>query len=211
MLNDELVYPNVNNGVYRCGFAKSQNAYDAAVAGLFEALEDLDKRLASRRFLGGDKFSWLDLRLYHTLVRFDPVYVVYFKTNVKRIADYPNLGEFCAGRLPVRRAGAPRDDIKPCTMLPYTGTRRSTPHRHHPGVDGARPRGGARPRRGRRGLLHALAGAIVIGKPPSCEWGAGNEQGWPARPARCKVAKDLASQAFARLKHARADLSTQLR
>ena len=85
-LNDELVYPNVNNGVYRCGFAQSQNAYDAAVAGLFEALEDLDKRLASQRFLGGDKFSWLDLRLYHTLVRFDAVYVDREKNAVQ--AEY---------------------------------------------------------------------------------------------------------------------------
>ena len=119
-LNDELVYPNVNNGVYRCGFAKSQKAYDAAVAGLFEALEDLDKRLASQRFLGGDKFSWLDLRLYHTLVRFDPVYVVYFKTNVKRIADYPNLVNFVRDVYqsvePVRRA----TNIKHIKMHYYT-------------------------------------------------------------------------------------------
>jgi putative glutathione S-transferase len=71
------VYPHVNNGVYRSGFAQSQQAYDAAIASLFAALEDLDGRLATQRFLGGAKFSWLDLRLYHTLVRFDPVYVVY--------------------------------------------------------------------------------------------------------------------------------------
>ena len=107
-LNDELVYPHVNNGVYRSGFAQSQQAYDAAVSSLFAALEDLDGRLAKQRFLGGAKFSWLDLRLYHTLVRFDPVYVVYFKTNVKRIADYPNLLNFVRDVYqtvePVRRA-----------------------------------------------------------------------------------------------------------
>mmetsp|Transcript_3403 Transcript_3403/g.10105 ORF Transcript_3403/g.10105 Transcript_3403/m.10105 type:complete len:340 (+) Transcript_3403:252-1271(+) len=90
-LNSATIYPNINNGVYRCGFAKSQAAYDGAVADLFGALERVDARLGESRFLGGDAFSWLDLRLFHTLVRFDPVYVVYFKTNVKRIQDFPNL------------------------------------------------------------------------------------------------------------------------
>lgn len=91
-LNDELVYPHVNNGVYRCGFAKSQPAYDSAVAGLFSALEELEKRLGKTRFLGSDvAFTWLDMRLFQTLVRFDPVYTCYFKTNIKRISDFPNL------------------------------------------------------------------------------------------------------------------------
>jgi len=90
-LNDRLVYPCINNGVYRCGFAKSQGAYDAAVAGLFAGLEELEVRLGKTRFLSGDRITWLDLRLFHTLVRFDPVYTCYFKTNVKRIADFPNL------------------------------------------------------------------------------------------------------------------------
>eukprot|EP00746_Dinoflagellata_sp_MGD_P005580 gnl/MRDRNA2_/MRDRNA2_110819_c0_seq1.p1 gnl/MRDRNA2_/MRDRNA2_110819_c0~~gnl/MRDRNA2_/MRDRNA2_110819_c0_seq1.p1 ORF type:complete len:347 (+),score=60.06 gnl/MRDRNA2_/MRDRNA2_110819_c0_seq1:89-1129(+) len=93
-LNADAVYPFVNNGVYRCGFAKSQKAYDDAVSGLFTTLEELDSRLSKSRFLVGDTFTWLDLRLFHTLVRFDSVYVVYFKTNEKRIADFPNLINF---------------------------------------------------------------------------------------------------------------------
>ena len=90
-LNEAVVYPNINNGVYRSGFARSQKAYDAAVTGLFSALETIEARLASSRFLGGDEFTWLDLRLFHTLVRFDPVYTCYFKANVKRIEDFPSL------------------------------------------------------------------------------------------------------------------------
>jgi putative glutathione S-transferase len=90
-LNDSLVYPKVNNGVYRCGFATSQESYDAAVGELFESLEILEEKLSKQRYLGGDRFTWLDLRLFMTLVRFDPVYITYFKTNKKRIVDYPNL------------------------------------------------------------------------------------------------------------------------
>ena len=90
-LNKELVYPNVNNGVYRCGFAKSQEAYDTAVSDLFSSLEVLESMLGEKRYLGGDKFTFLDLRLFHTLVRFDPVYITYFKTNKKRLVDFPNL------------------------------------------------------------------------------------------------------------------------
>lgn len=91
-LNDEVIYPNINNGVYRSGFARSQEAYEAAVTQVFTALDQVELRLSTSRFLSGQvDFTWLDLRLFHTLVRFDPVYVVYFKTNEKRIADYPNL------------------------------------------------------------------------------------------------------------------------
>merc|ERR1712038_116911 len=91
-LNDSLVYPKVNNGVFKCGFARSQGAYDIAVKDLFEALEELEVRLSKTRYLSGnDQFTWLDLRLFMTLVRFDPVYTCYFKTNKKRIVDYPNL------------------------------------------------------------------------------------------------------------------------
>jgi len=90
-LNDELVYPKVNNGVYRSGFASSQQAYDKAVSEVFQALDELDERLSKQRYLMGPTFTWLDLRLFMTLVRFDPVYVGYFKTNLKRIEDYPYL------------------------------------------------------------------------------------------------------------------------
>jgi len=90
-LNDTLIYPKINNGVYRAGFARTQQAYDTAVTECFAALEQVEKRLGASRFLSGDQFTWLDLRLFHTLVRFDPVYTCYFKTNEKRIADFPNL------------------------------------------------------------------------------------------------------------------------
>ena len=90
-LNDTLVYPTVNNGVYRCGFAKSQEAYDTAVEELFAALEKLELTLGKQRYLGGSTFTWLDLRFFMTMVRFDPVYITYFKTNKKRLVDYPNI------------------------------------------------------------------------------------------------------------------------
>lgn len=90
-LNDSLVYPKVNNGVYRCGFAKSQESYDEAIVDLFSSMDELEERLSKQRFLGGKTFTWLDLRLFMTLVRFDPVYGTYFKANVKRLVDYPNL------------------------------------------------------------------------------------------------------------------------
>jgi len=97
-LND-YVYPTVNNGVYRCGFAKKQAAYEKAHKELFESLDRLEEHLKSNHekgvdFLTGSEMTWIDLRLYMTLVRFDPVYVVYFKTSHKRIADFPNLLRF---------------------------------------------------------------------------------------------------------------------
>jgi putative glutathione S-transferase len=89
-LND-IVYTTVNNGVYRCGFATSQEAYDAAVAALFATLDDLERRLASRRYLFGGQITEADVRLWVTLARFDSVYVTHFKANVRRLVDYPNL------------------------------------------------------------------------------------------------------------------------
>jgi len=113
-LNDDHVYPKVNNGVYRCGFAKSQEAYDLAVKELFENMEMLEEKLSKQRFLGGDKFTWLDLRLFMTLARFDPVYITYFKTNIKRIADYPNLLGFVRDvySIPEVKANLSIDQIK---------------------------------------------------------------------------------------------------
>ena len=83
------IYASVNNGVYRCGFAGKQAAYDEAVVALFETLDALEARLAETRFLCGDRITEADWRLFTTLVRFDPVYVGLFKCNVRRIADYP--------------------------------------------------------------------------------------------------------------------------
>jgi len=90
------IYPTVNNGVYRCGFARTQEGYSRAHAELFESLERLEARLAKSAtpFLTGMAFRWIDLRLYMTLVRFDPVYIVYFKTGLKRLSDFPHLLAF---------------------------------------------------------------------------------------------------------------------
>jgi putative glutathione S-transferase len=86
-----MVYERVNNGVYRCGFAGSQQAYDAAFDRLFSALDELDTRLAGSRYLAGDTLTEADWRLFTTLVRFDAVYYVHFKCNRRRIAEYPHL------------------------------------------------------------------------------------------------------------------------
>jgi putative glutathione S-transferase len=91
---DELnafIYPNVNNGVYRAGFATTQEAYDEAVTAVFAALDTLEERLATRRYLTGPRLTEADVRLVTTLLRFDPVYHGHFKCNVRRIVDYPNL------------------------------------------------------------------------------------------------------------------------
>jgi putative glutathione S-transferase len=89
-----LVYPNVNNGVYRAGFATTQEAYEEAANGLFAALDKLEGRLATRRYLTGSRLTEADIRLFTTLVRFDPVYHGHFKCNRQRIVDYPNLWGF---------------------------------------------------------------------------------------------------------------------
>lgn len=88
------VYDEVNNGVYKSGFATTQQAYEEAVEPLFNALDWLDERLASRRYLCGDTLTEADWRLFTTLVRFDAVYVGHFKCNLKRIADYPHLSGY---------------------------------------------------------------------------------------------------------------------
>lgn len=91
---DELnafIYPAINNGVYRAGFATTQEAYEEAVTELFAALDTLEQRLADKRYLTGSTITEADWRLFTTLVRFDAVYVGHFKCNVYRIVDYPNL------------------------------------------------------------------------------------------------------------------------
>jgi glutathionyl-hydroquinone reductase len=88
---NERTYHNVNNGVYRCGFAKSQAAYEEAYDGLFAVLDELEERLGRQRYLVGGQITEADWRLFPTLVRFDVAYFSLFKCNKKRIADYPNL------------------------------------------------------------------------------------------------------------------------
>ncbi|MEO1331090.1 MAG: glutathione S-transferase family protein [Pseudomonadota bacterium] len=85
------VYDTLNNGVYKSGFATTQEAYEEAVVPLFETLDWLEDRLSRRRYLVGDRLTEADWRLYPTLLRFDPVYVGHFKCNLRRIEDYPNL------------------------------------------------------------------------------------------------------------------------
>jgi putative glutathione S-transferase len=89
-LND-FIYPNVNNGVYKAGFATEQAPYEEAVRSLFNALDQLEDRLATRRYLTGDRITEADWRLFTTLVRFDAVYVAHFKCNIRELRDYPNL------------------------------------------------------------------------------------------------------------------------
>lgn len=88
------VYDTVNNGVYKSGFATTQEAYEEAVTALFETLDWLDERLSRERYLVGGRITEADWRLFTTLVRFDAVYVGHFKCNIRRIADYPNLSGY---------------------------------------------------------------------------------------------------------------------
>jgi putative glutathione S-transferase len=92
-INDR-VYRSINNGVYRCGFATTQWAYEEAFIDLFAALDWADDLLAGRRYLLGDRITEADWRLFVTLIRFDPVYVGHFKCNQRRIADYENLSGY---------------------------------------------------------------------------------------------------------------------
>lgn len=85
------VYANINNGVYRCGFARSQAAYEDAYDALFAALDDIEARLGRQRYLAGNQITEADWRLFPTLVRFDVAYFSLFKCNRNRIADFPNL------------------------------------------------------------------------------------------------------------------------
>jgi len=91
---NERVYHTVNNGVYRSGFASTQQAYEEAVGPLFETLDWLESRLSARRYLVGNTLTEADWRLFTTLVRFDAVYVGHFKCNIRRLADYPHLSAY---------------------------------------------------------------------------------------------------------------------
>jgi putative glutathione S-transferase len=119
-LRDEIeavnarVYDTVNNGVYKSGFATTQEAYEEAVGPLFDTLDWLENRLSRQRYVAGDRFTEADIRLFTTLVRFDPVYHGHFKCNVRRLVDYPNLWaltrEIC--QMPEVRGTVQFDHIK---------------------------------------------------------------------------------------------------
>jgi len=91
---NETVYANVNNGVYRAGFAGTQAAYEEAARAVFATLDELEAKLSRQRYLVGRQITEADWRLFTTLVRFDAVYYSHFKCNVRRIIDYPNLWNY---------------------------------------------------------------------------------------------------------------------
>ncbi len=91
---NDMVYPAINNGVYRSGFATTQEAYEEAFGELFVALDEIEDKLSRHRYLVGEKMSEADWRLFTTLVRFDAVYYSHFKCNLRRIEDYPNLSNY---------------------------------------------------------------------------------------------------------------------
>lgn len=87
----DFIYDNINNGVYKAGFATRQRAYEASCQKLFDALDEMEKRLSKSRYLFGKRIVEVDWRLFCTLIRFDVVYHGHFKCNLRRIIDYPNL------------------------------------------------------------------------------------------------------------------------
>lgn len=111
---NELIYASVNNGVYRCGFARSQQAYTEAVTELFRVLDELELRLSGQRYLIGPALTEADVRLWVTLARFDVVYYSHFKASVRRLADYPNLWAYARDlySIPAFRSTTNFDHIK---------------------------------------------------------------------------------------------------
>ena len=111
---NDFVYDNVNNGVYRCGFATGQAAYERAFDRLFSALDRVEADLGQRAWLAGERPTEADWRLFTTLVRFDAVYVGHFKCNRNRIEDFPNLSRFLSTlyRIPGVAATVNIDHIK---------------------------------------------------------------------------------------------------
>ncbi|MBX3341936.1 MAG: glutathione S-transferase family protein [Nitrospira sp.] len=126
-----FLYEQVNNGVYKAGFATSQRGYEQAARSLFAALDQLDTRLSQRRYLFGPQFLESDWRLFVTLIRFDAVYHGHFKCNVRRIIDYPNLSGYLRDLYQVpgiadtvnldhikRHYYVTHDDINPTRIVP---------------------------------------------------------------------------------------------
>ena len=92
---DDKIYPNINNGVYKCGFAKTQEIYNENIKKLFDTLDEMEKYLDSHRYLGGDSFTFSDIKAFVTLIRFDKIYVMHYKCNKKQIyIDYPNINNY---------------------------------------------------------------------------------------------------------------------
>ena len=111
---NEWIYHSVNNGVYKCGFATTQQSYDESVTALFKALDELDQKLSESKYLIEDNLTEADLRLIPTLLRFDVAYVTHFKCNIKRIIDYKNLSRYVKDMLaiPAVKSSTNFDHIK---------------------------------------------------------------------------------------------------
>ena len=92
---DEWIYPTINNGVYRCGFAQSQTAYDTAIQELTDSFDRVESILQTQRYICGDQLTLSDIRLFATLLRFDEVYICYFKTNTRSVTHTPTLLQYC--------------------------------------------------------------------------------------------------------------------
>ncbi len=123
---NEVVYTTVNNGVYRSGFAQTQEAYEEACRGVFRTLDELEQRLSRQRYLVGNRLTEADWRLFTTLYRFDAVYHGHFKCNIRRIADYHNLSNYLRDlyQVPGVAETAKIDDIK---RHYYTSQRKVNP------------------------------------------------------------------------------------
>jgi len=123
---NEFVYEHVNNGVYRSGFARTQEAYDAACRKVFAGLDRLEERLARERYLVGNRLTEADVRLFPTLVRFDAVYYSHFKCNLARLEDYPQLSGYLRD-LYARPGFGDTVDLEAIKRGYYTGQRNVNP------------------------------------------------------------------------------------
>ena len=142
----ERVFTEVNNGVYRCGFAGSQEAYDEAYDRLWTAMDWLEERLADRRYLMGDAITEADVRLFTTLARFDVVYHGHFKCNRNKLTEMPNLWGYARDLF--QTPGLRRDDrLRPDQAALLRRAERREPLRHRAEGSDRRPvAGAARPR-----------------------------------------------------------------
>ncbi|WIY24988.1 glutathione S-transferase family protein [Parasedimentitalea psychrophila] len=122
-LIDSMIQTPIRDGAYRAGFATSQTAYCSAVIALFDALDDIESLLGQRRYLAGSTLTEVDLKLFPTLLRFDPVYVTHFKTDRKRIADYPALSRYLADVLQY-------PGVAPTINMPHIRAHYFQSHRH---------------------------------------------------------------------------------
>lgn len=106
---NEWIYHGINNGVYKCGFARTQAAYEDAVVDLAKSLDKVEEILSKNRYLTGSTFTEADLRLYMTLYRYDEVYIVYFKTNVRTLSQMPNINNYMRELSRMRGLGSSMD------------------------------------------------------------------------------------------------------